>query len=284
MKTALVHTVSTIKDFISDWKIKGYTIGFVPTMGALHKGHLALIKNAKKMTDKVIVSIFINPLQFNEKTDFDNYPIDIEHDVMLCENEKVDVIFNPNATTLNIENIKTFIELKGLTNHLCGAKRPEHFEGVCTIITKFFNILQPDYAFFGEKDFQQLAIIKKMIHDLNIPVGIISYPTVREADGLAISSRNKNLTIAERQAATIIYKALYQAKELLLNGEISVKKVKYLITKIIETKSLAKIDYIEIVDTKNLEPVNKINTDVLIAVAAFFGKTRLIDNFVFKFV
>ncbi len=238
----IITTIENIRSIVNHWKDKGYSIGFVPTMGYLHDGHAALIDQARKDNDKVIVSIFVNPTQFGENEDLNSYPRDINRDKSLCEAHKADIIFSPTSDEMYHDR-KAFVNIVELSDTLCGISRPIHFKGVCTVITKLFNIIQPTNAYFGEKDAQQLAIIRKMVYDLNFPVNIIGVPIVRESDGLAKSSRNTYLSKEERKAATILYKAIQMGKQTIKHGA-SADSIINTMTEIINTEPLAKIDWI----------------------------------------
>lgn len=255
------------------------TLGFVPTMGALHEGHLALISQARQMSDVVIVSIFVNPMQFNEQSDFDKYPRDLTADAALLTNYHVDYIFAPDTQEIYGENFSTYVYVENLTETLEGASRPGHFRGVATVITILFNTIHPDFAFFGQKDAQQAAIIKRLTKDLGFDTEIIVAPIVREESGLAMSSRNARLSDVERQKASIIYRALQEAKILEKNGERNAVTIAEKVRQTIQSEPLAQIDYVAIVDNETLTPVEKIGENaVLVAVAVWFGKVRLIDN------
>ena len=275
----IITTIENIRSIVNHWKDKGYSIGFVPTMGYLHDGHAALIDQARKDNDKVIVSIFINPTQFGENEDLNSYPRDINRDKSLCEAHKADIIFSPTSDEMYHDR-KAFVNIVELSDTLCGISRPIHFKGVCTVITKLFNIIQPTNAYFGEKDAQQLAIIRKMVYDLNFPVNIIGVPIVRESDGLAKSSRNTYLSKEERKAATILYKAIQMGKQTIKHGA-SADSIINTMTEIINTEPLAKIDYVSVVDANTMQPVHEITSPVLVAIAVYIGSTRLIDNFSF---
>lgn len=272
-------TIETVRNTINTWKKQGYSIGFVPTMGYLHDGHAALIDEARKNNDKVVVSIFVNPTQFGENEDLNSYPRDINRDKSLCEAHKADIIFSPTSDEMYHDR-KAFVNIVELSDTLCGISRPIHFKGVCTVVTKLFNIIQPTNAYFGEKDAQQLAIIRKMVFDLNFPVNIIGVPIVRESDGLAKSSRNTYLSSEERKAATILYKAIQEGKECINRGA-SADSIINAMTNIVNTEPLAKIDYISVVDANTMQPVHEITSPVLVAMAVYIGSTRLIDNFSF---
>lgn len=255
------------------------TIGFVPTMGALHEGHLSLVKEARQMSDVVIVSIFVNPTQFNDKKDLEKYPRDLTSDAALLTEFQVDYIFAPDEREVYGENFSTFVYVENLTETLEGASRPGHFRGVATVVTILFNTIRPDFAYFGQKDAQQVAVIKRLTQDLGFDTEIIVLPIIREENGLAMSSRNALLSDEERQKAAIIYQALREAKIAAKNGERNALNLEQIVRNKIETEPLAKIDYIAIVDNDTLEPIEKIGENaVLIAVAAKFGNVRLIDN------
>lgn len=257
-------------------------IGLVPTMGYLHSGHLSLVRVAKKKSDVVIVSIFVNPTQFGPKEDFKKYPRDFNQDKMLLEKEGCDYIFAPKKKYIYPKDYSTYVEMDKLTSKLEGASRPGHFKGVCTIVAKLFNIVQPDIAVFGQKDAQQAVVIKKMVQDLNFKTKIIVAPTVREKDDLALSSRNKYLSSEERQSATVLYKSLILAKNLIKKGERDSKKIIARMRNLIQKEKDAKIDYIAITDTVNLNNMEKIKGEILISLAVKIGKTRLIDNIKLK--
>lgn len=274
--------VSEARKIISEWKKQGLTIGFVPTMGYLHEGHQSLIKKAREENDKVAVSIFVNPMQFSPNEDLDKYPRDFEADTKLCNKNGVDLIFHPTPKEMYCNGFCSFVDMTGPTSELCGKSRPVHFRGVCTVVNKLFNIIQPDKAYFGQKDAQQLSVIRRMVKDLNIPVEIVGCPIIRESDGLAKSSRNKYLNADERKAALILSKTIFMGEQLVKDGE---RDVKTLISKMkanIETEALAKIDYVEAVDLDSVQKIDKVQGTVLVAIAVYIGKTRLIDNFIFE--
>lgn len=273
----ILTTIEAVRNTINTWKKQGYSIGFVPTMGYLHDGHAALIDEARKNNDKVVVSIFVNPIQFGENEDLSSYPRDLNRDKTLCESHGVDLIFTPRPNEMYHDK-KAFVNIIELSDTLCGVRRPIHFQGVCTVVAKFFNIIQPTNAYFGEKDAQQLAIIRKMVFDLNFPVNIIGVPIVRESDGLAKSSRNTYLSSEERKAATILYKAIQEGKQYINRGA-SADSIINVMTNIVNTEPLAKIDYISVVDAITMQPVQEITAPVLVAMAVYIGSTRLIDNF-----
>ena len=265
---------------IQGLKRRNKTIGLVPTMGFLHEGHMSIIRKAKKDTDCVIVSIFVNPTQFGPKEDFKRYPRDLNRDLKLCKKEGVDIIFAPEAKEMYPEDYSTYVDMERITDKLCGASRPGHFRGVATVVAKLFNITSPDIAYFGQKDAQQAIVIKRMAQDLNMAVKIKVMPTLREKDGLAMSSRNVYLNPKERVQARSIYKSLKLAKELFNNGERNSSKIINKMKRIINKEPSAKIDYIKTVDINNLKDVKRISRGTLIAMAVRIGDTRLIDNIV----
>lgn len=278
----IVKTIREVREAVNAWKQSGSQIGFVPTMGYLHQGHQSLMNAAKSANDKVVVSIFVNPMQFGPTEDLASYPRDIEKDRLLCEESGVDLIFHPDADEMYSPDFCSFVDMTGLTEELCGRSRPVHFRGVCTVVSKLFNIVQPDRAYFGQKDAQQLAVIRRMVRDLNINVEIIGCPIIREQDGLAKSSRNSYLSAEERQAALCLHQGILLGQQLIRTGEKNSQNVIQQITGLIEQEPLAKIDYISIVDADALIPVTQIERSVLCAMAVYIGKTRLIDNFIFE--
>ena len=278
----VVSTIKEVREIVKAWKAEGKSIGFVPTMGYLHEGHESLIKRAVAENDVAVVSIFVNPMQFGPTEDLASYPRDLEADSKLCEADGAKLIFHPEPEEMYHDGFCSFVDMNGLTNALCGLSRPVHFRGVCTVVSKLFNIVKPDRAYFGEKDAQQLAVIKRMVDDLNMDIEIIGCPIIREADGLAKSSRNTYLSEETRKQAVILSKALRQGKEMIEAGERNPEVVKKIIRDTIETMPLAKIDYVEMVDFKTFENVTEITGEVLTAVAVYIGKTRLIDNFIIQ--
>lgn len=276
----VIKKIDELKDVLKDYKKEGKTIGLVPTMGFLHKGHASLIKKAVSENDIVVVSDFVNPIQFGPNEDLEAYPRDINADSKLCEDLGADFIFNPEPSEMYHDK-KAFIDIEGLSDNLCGARREGHFRGVCTVCTKLFNIVGPNRAYFGQKDAQQLAIIKKLVFDLNIPVEIVACPIVREDDGLAMSSRNTYLSAEERKAALCLSKAIFEGEKMAKEGS-SVKEVLEKMEEIISSEKLAKIDYIQAVDLETIKDVDDFNKDTLVAIAVFIGKTRLIDNFIYE--
>lgn len=278
----IVQDIVTMKEIAAKVRAGKKSIGFVPTMGFLHAGHLHLMRQAKTACDFVVVSIFVNPMQFVEGEDFATYPRDLNRDAKLAAEVGADVLFAPSIMEMYPQNFMSFVEVKGITERLCGASRPGHFRGVTTVVNKLFNIIQPDQAFFGQKDAQQVAVIKRMVNDLNMNVKIIAVPIIREADGLALSSRNVYLNAAERKAAVILSRSLQAVKQQLQAGERDASRLRVFLKTNISTESLASIDYISISDFSTLEEVEHITGDVLIALAVRFGETRLIDNMVWE--
>jgi len=257
-------------------------VGFVPTMGSLHKGHISLVKEAHQMCDVVIVSVFVNPTQFNKNDDLENYPRDLPSDAAILAEHHVDYIFAPEAEEIYGENFSTFVTVDDLSDKLEGVSRPGHFRGVATVLAILLNTIRPDNVFFGQKDAQQVAVVEHMTHDLGFDVEIVVMPIVREKTGLAMSSRNERLSNDERQAASIIYEALLEGEIALESGERNASKITETVRQELEKEPLANIDYIAVVDNATLEPIDKISIDpVLIAVAASFGEVRLIDNIIF---
>ena len=276
----IVKSIDGLRKDLKGYKLEGKSIGLVPTMGFLHEGHASLIRKARAENDIVVVSDFINPIQFGPKEDLKTYPRDLESDSKLCENIGVDFIFAPEASEMYHDR-KTFVDIEDMSNNLCGAKRPGHFRGVCTVCTKLFNITGADRAYFGQKDAQQVAIIKKVVFDLNIPIEIIPCPIVREDDGLALSSRNTYLSEEERKAALCLSKAIFKGEDLAKSGS-SVSEVLSKMKEIKSSEKLARIDYISAVDLSTMEDAKDFDGDRLVAIAVFIGKTRLIDNFIYR--
>ncbi|ABO48710.1 pantothenate synthetase [Desulforamulus reducens MI-1] len=274
----LFKTVDEVRSFINSVRREGKTVGLVPTMGYLHQGHLSLVHEAKRSCDVVIVSIFVNPTQFDPNEDYQTYPRDLQRDVALVADAGVEAIFAPEAEEMYSQGFSSFVDVTGVSECLCGASRPGHFRGVATVVTKLFNIVLPDAAFFGQKDFQQVMVIKRMVADLNMSVQIIDVPIVREEDGLALSSRNVYLSQEERKAALVLHRSLHLAKEQVNEGERSAQQIKERIIKEIQAEPLANIDYVEILSVPDLKPIEIIKGNVLLALAVRFGKTRLIDN------
>lgn len=277
---SLIKTIEGLRDEIKK-KTSGkeISIGFVPTMGYLHKGHMSLIERARSENDLVVVSVFVNPTQFAPGEDLESYPKDIEKDYKNSIEAGADIVFNPEACEMYGNDESTAVIVEGdITKKLCGASRPTHFKGVTTVVAKLFNIVKPTNAYFGQKDAQQVAVIEKMVRDLNFDINIIACELVREEDGLAMSSRNVYLSSEARKQALVLSKALFKARDMFIDGERDAKKLKEFITSYINTSSLANIDYVEILDASELNEIEKIDRKVLVALAVRFGNTRLIDN------
>jgi len=278
----VITNPSQMQTLMRSLKKQGKKIGFVPTMGYLHEGHLSLIRCSKKENDITVVSIFVNPIQFGANEDFGRYPRDFERDKSLCEKENVDYVFYPSYEEMYPDGFQTYVEVVKLSKGLCGDFRPGHFKGVATVVAKLFNIVCPDNAYFGKKDFQQLKVIQRMVKDLNFPVNVVGCPIVREPDGLAMSSRNKYLSDEERESALYISKALFEAKRMFEDGITDPNLIKERVRQIIsQAKHLKEIQYVEIVDSNTLKPVDKIKKSDVLAVAVYIGNTRLIDNIEF---
>lgn len=278
----LIETVAAMKEQVAAWKAEGLAIGLVPTMGSLHAGHESLMDAARAACDKVVVSVFVNPLQFGPDEDYDAYPRDIERDGAICAAHGADAVFHPSPEEMYLPAHNTYVVMETLTDALCGASRPGHFRGVCTVVTKLFNIVQPDRAFFGQKDAQQLAIIKRMVADLNMNVAVVGCPIVREDDGLAKSSRNAYLSAEEREAALVLSRAIRAGQDAVEAGERDAAALRALMTAVVEAEPLARIDYIEVVDGLTMQPVTAIGSTALVAMAVYIGSTRLIDNFLYE--
>ncbi len=277
--TSKVATVDELRRRVRRWRKSGLSIGLVPTMGALHEGHASLIRRSAAECDRTIVSIFINPKQFGPREDLAKYPRQLAFDMRLCAEAGADVVFAPTADEVYPCGFSTYVEVEGLTRGLCGASRPGHFRGVATVCAKLFGMAQPDRAYFGLKDYQQLQVIKRMVRDLNMPVTIVDCPTVRLSDGLAMSSRNKYLTGYERKQATVLYRALVEARRLVQSeGVRNSCAIVRAMKRIISEAPASRVDYIEIVHPETLEPLRLVTGDAQIALAVFIGKTRLIDN------
>lgn len=278
MKTA--KTVMEVRSYVKTWKAEGKTIGLVPTMGFLHQGHGSLIKKAVKENDIVIVSDFVNPIQFGPREDLESYPRDFEADKKLCERLGADLIFHPEPEEM-YDKPCTAVDMTVLSDGLCGSKRPGHFRGVCTVVSKLFNITKADRAYFGQKDAQQLFIIKKMVADLNFDIEIVGCPIIREEDGLAMSSRNSYLSEEERKAALCLYKAVKRGMEIITKNMPAATLIEAM-TAVIENEPMARIDYISVVDLEELKELKSIGKPALVAMAVYIGKTRLIDNFLYE--
>ena len=273
----IVSTVEEVRKQIKEWKMQEQSVGFVPTMGYLHEGHKSLIDCARKENDRVVVSIFVNPMQFGPAEDLADYPRDLEHDAQICESAGADLIFHPEPEEMYAGDFCSFVDMSVLTEGLCGKTRPVHFRGVCTVVTKLFNIVTPDRAYFGQKDGQQLAVIRRMVRDLNMDIQIVGCPIVREEDGLAKSSRNTYLSPEERKAALVLSQAVRLGSEL-AKTEKDAKKVVLAMKDKIQTEPLARIDYVEAVDALSMQPVKTLEGGCMLAMAVYIGKTRLIDN------
>lgn len=275
----IVKTIKEVRENVKQWRKEGLSVGLVPTMGFLHEGHESLIKRAVAENDRVVVSVFVNPMQFGPKEDLASYPRDIEADGRLCEAAGASLIFHPEPEEMYEEGFCSFVDMTGLTNALCGLSRPVHFRGVCTVVNKLFNIVLPDRAYFGEKDAQQLAVVKRMVKDLNMDIEIVGCPIIREADGLAKSSRNTYLSPESRKQAVILSKSVFMARKMIEDGERDASKVKKAMVDLINTMPLADIDYVEIVDVNTMKSIDKIEGDILCAIAVNIGgEARLIDN------
>ena len=275
----IATTINEVRTQVKAWKKEGCSVGFVPTMGYLHEGHGSLISRAREENDKVVVSIFVNPMQFGPGEDLESYPRDLEKDSAYCESLGADLIFHPEPSEMYTDGFCSYVDMSVLTEELCGLSRPVHFRGVCTVVSKLFNIVQPDRAYFGQKDAQQLAIIKRMVQDLNMDLEIIGCPIVREEDGLAKSSRNTYLSAEERQAALVLSKAVKLGQELVAAGEKDAKKIVSEMSAFIEKEPLARIDYVKAVDGLTMQQIDTVKEPMLVALAVYIGKTRLIDNF-----
>ena len=277
MSAEIVTTIAHLRELVAAARRQGRSVACVPTMGALHAGHGALIDGARAAADVVVVTIFVNPIQFDRPDDYRLYARQLDADREFCARRGVDLIFAPSAAEMYPQPTVTFVEALELDRHLCGAGRPGHFRGVATVVAKLFHIVQPDTAWFGEKDAQQLAIVRQMVRDLNFPVEIVSVATVREPDGLALSSRNQRLAPAERRAAPILFRALTEGQRLIAGGERQAPAVKAAMLRILEREPAARVEYLEVVDAR-MQPVDRIPADVRLAAAVWFGSTRLIDN------
>lgn len=280
MNMYVATTINEVRDYIRTWKQEGQSVGLVPTMGYLHAGHASLIRRCREENDRVVVSVFVNPTQFGPNEDLEAYPRDFARDSALCESLGTDLIFHPEPEEM-YQNACAYVSIDTLSETLCGRTRPIHFRGVCTVVSKLFNIVKPDTAYFGQKDAQQLAIIKKMVQDLNFDIRIVGCPIIREEDGLAKSSRNTYLNAEERQAALCLSRAVRKGQEVIYPGCPS-EEVLSPMRAIIEAEPLARIDYVSMVDALTMQPADKADRAVLIAMAVYIGKTRLIDNFSYE--
>lgn len=278
----IVKTIEEVRAIVRAWREAGLSVGLVPTMGFLHEGHQSLIACSVADNDRTVVSVFVNPIQFGPTEDLEAYPRDIERDKALVEATGGDLIFNPEPEEMYPPHFTTFVDTTETTELLCGARRAGHFRGVCTVVSKLFNIVSPDRAYFGQKDAQQLATVRRFVRDLNFNIEIVACPIVREEDGLAKSSRNTYLSTEERKAALVLSRSLRQAQAAVENGERRAKAVTNIIADSLKQEPLARVDYIEVVDLDNVQRVEKIEENTLVAIAVYIGKTRLIDNFIWK--
>lgn len=278
----IIKTIGELRPILKEFRRQGLSVGLVPTMGYLHEGHKSLVVKAVSENDRVIVSDFVNPTQFGVNEDLSSYPRDIERDAALCEQAGATLIFHPEPEEMYFPDSCTFVDMDRLTKGLCGKTRPTHFRGVCTVVSKLFHIVMPDRAYFGQKDAQQLAVIRRMVRDLNFDITIVGCPIVREDDGLAMSSRNTYLSPEERKAALILHRSLQLGEEMMKAGERDALKIRTAIQANMETETLARVDYVEIVDADSLEQVTWIEKPVLVATAVYIGNTRLIDNFTYE--
>ena len=276
----IATTIAEVRAQVREWKQQGLTVGLVPTMGYLHEGHASLVKTSVQQCDRTVASVFLNPTQFGPGEDLETYPRDFEHDCALRTECGCDMVFHPEVSEMYPDGFATFVEVQSeMPRQLCGKTRPIHFRGVCTVVSKLFNIVTPDKAFFGQKDAQQLAIIRRMVLDLSMGIEIVGCPIIREADGLAKSSRNTYLSAEERKAALVLSRAVKLGQELVRNGEKNADAIVNAMRALIEQEPLARIDYVSAVDGLTMLPVHEINGGELIAMAVYIGKTRLIDNF-----
>lgn len=275
----IAKTIKEVRTQVKTWKSEGLTVGLVPTMGYLHEGHGSLIARARGENDRVVVSVFVNPMQFGPGEDLESYPRDLDKDSAYCESLGADLIFHPEPEEMYTKGFCSYVDMSVLTEELCGLSRPVHFRGVCTVVNKLFNIVQPNRAYFGQKDAQQLAVIRRMVEDLNMDLEIVGCPIVREEDGLAKSSRNTYLSDEERAAALVLSKAVKLGEELVKAGERDAKKIVSEMSALIEKEPLARIDYVKAVDGLTMQQIDTVKSPMLVALAVFIGKTRLIDNF-----
>jgi pantoate--beta-alanine ligase len=281
-KMKIIRTVKEIKEFSSQARRAGKTIAFVPTMGFFHEGHLTLMREGRRRGDLLVISLFVNPTQFGPSEDFKSYPRDFERDRRMAEDVGVDVFFAPEASDMYPLDHQTIVRVEKVTQNLCGRSRPTHFQGVTTVVMMLFEIVMPHVAIFGEKDYQQLVTIQQMVRDLHMGVEVVGWPTVREADGLAMSSRNTYLLPEERKAALSLFRSLQKAKELFQKGERKADRILHEVKRILQSEPLVKIDYVQVCDAHTLQDVDRIEGDVVVALAAYVGRTRLIDNLVYR--
>ena len=276
----ITGSINEVRKQVKEWRRQGFTVGLVPTMGYLHEGHKSLIDRAVAENDRVVVSDFVNTHQFGVNEDLATYPRDIEKDKRLCEQAGAALVFHPEAEEMYAPDFSTYVEMKKVSEGLCGRTRPGHFRGVCTVVCKLFHIVMPDRAYFGQKDAQQLAVIRRMVRDLNLDIQIVGCPIIREEDGLAKSSRNTYLNEEERKAARVLSRAVYHGESMIKEGERDADTILSQMRRIIEAEPLARIDYVEMVDADSIEPLTKAEGRVLTAMAVYIGSTRLIDNFI----
>ena len=278
----ITGSIREVRAQVKEWRRQGLTVGLVPTMGYLHEGHKSLIDRAVAENDRVVVSDFVNPIQFGVNEDLATYPRDIEADKRLCGEAGAHLIFHPEAEEMYAPDFSTYVEMQKVSEGLCGRTRPTHFRGVCTVVCKLFHIVMPDRAYFGQKDAQQLAVIRRMVRDLDMDIQIVGCPIIREADGLAKSSRNTYLNKEEREAALVLSRAVFQGESMMKNGERDAEAVLAAMRELIESEPLARIDYVEMVDSDSIQPLTRAEGSVLVAMAVYIGNTRLIDNFMMK--
>lgn len=278
----IAETIAEVRAEVKEWRKQGLSVGLVPTMGFLHEGHQSLIERACRENDRVVVSDFVNPVQFGPGEDLASYPRDLERDAEVCRKAGADLIFHPTPEEMYFPDFSTYVNMELLSEELCGKTRPTHFRGVCTVVSKLFHIVAPDRAYFGQKDAQQLAIIKRMVRDLNFDIEIVGCPIVREADGLAKSSRNTYLSLEERQAALVLSKAVALGQSMAEQGEKDAEKIVSAMKKLISEEPMARIDYVQAVDAVTVQPIKEMTPPVLVAMAVYIGKTRLIDNFIYE--
>jgi pantoate--beta-alanine ligase len=280
----VIKTINKMKEMVSRTRRVGKTIAFVPTMGYFHDGHLSLMKEGRRRGDLLIVSLFVNPTQFSPSEDFKNYPRDFERDGKMAEEVGVDILFTPDADEMYPSDYQTIVRVERVTQGLCGKSRPTHFQGVATVVLMLFEIVMPHVAIFGEKDYQQLITIQQMVRDLHLSVEVVGMPTIRESDGLAMSSRNQYLHPEERKAALALCRSLQKAKELLQKGERKADQILQEVEAILQSEPLIRIDYVQICDAKTLQEVKQIEKDVVVALATYLGETRLIDNLIYRVI
>lgn len=278
----ITGSIREVRAQVKEWRRQGLTVGLVPTMGYLHEGHKSLIDRAVAENDRVVVSDFVNPIQFGVNEDLATYPRDIEADKRLCGEAGAHLIFHPEAEEMYAPDFSTYVEMQKVSEGLCGRTRPTHFRGVCTVVCKLFHIVMPDRAYFGQKDAQQLAVIRRMVRDLDMDIQIVGCPIIREADGLAKSSRNTYLNKEEREAALVLSRAVFHGESMMKNGERDAEAVLAAMQELIESEPLARIDYVEMVDSDSIQPLTRAEGSVLVAMAVYIGNTRLIDNFMMR--